>query len=49
MYVFRKIWRALFSYNTRLRFTLLPYYRRNVEVYLGPSQISLMELLGKNN
>ena len=28
MFVFRKIWRALFSWNTRLRFALLPYYRR---------------------
>ena len=31
MLVFREIWRALFSSNTRLlRFVLLPYYRRCV-------------------
>ena len=28
MFVFRKIWRALLSCNTRLRFALLLYYRR---------------------
>ena len=29
MFVFRKIWRALFSWNTVLRFVLLSYYRQN--------------------
>ena len=28
MFVFRKIWRALFYETTVLRFALLPYYRR---------------------
>ena len=29
MLVFRKIWRALFSWNTRFEIRPLPYYRRN--------------------
>ena len=29
MLVFRKIWRALFSWNTRFEIRLLPYYRHN--------------------
>ena len=32
MFVFRKIWCALFSCNTRLRFSFLPYYRRNANI-----------------
>ena len=28
MFVFRKIWRALFSCNTRFEIRPLPYYRR---------------------
>ena len=29
MFVFRKIWRALFACNTRFEIRLLPYCRRN--------------------
>ena len=44
MFVFRKIWRALFSYNTFLRFAFLPYYwasvGKNTEVYCSDKALS---------
>ena len=50
MIVFRKIWRSIFSWNNRLRFALLPYYRQiATDSYLGIPKADMMALFVKTN